>query len=72
MLDFSKQQSAGKKEVANYGTYAKIFNTEYNIGFFAPKKDQRDQCEAYKNAVGVGKEQLEKNHKEHLDEKVLS
>lgn len=41
---------------ANDDTYARIFNSEFNIGFFIPKKDQ---CVAYLNAEGEEKAELE-------------
>lgn len=69
---YKKTREDLKKEPGTYDMYAKIFNTEYNIGFFAPKKDQCDQCEAYKNATEDQKVQLETKNKEHLEEKDLS
>lgn len=69
---FAEERSASNKEPANYDIYAKIFNTEYNIGFFAPKKDQCDLCESHQNAVGDEKTKLEESYKTHLEEKELS
>lgn len=70
--NYKKKREDLNKEPATYDTYAKIFNTEYNIGFFAPKKDQCDQCEAYKNATEDQKTELETKNNEHLEEKDLS
>lgn len=69
---YSAERSAANKSVANYDTYARIFNTEFNIGFFMPKKDQCDHCEAYKNAAGEEKTKLEETFREHQEEKELS
>lgn len=69
---YSVERSAANKLVANYDTYSRIFNTEFNIGFFLPKKDQCDQCEAYKNATGEEKTKLENSYQEHQEEKDLS
>lgn len=35
---------------ATVSTFNRIFNTDFNISFFVPKKDQCDVCECYKNA----------------------
>lgn len=53
-------------------TYRKIFKSDYNIGFFVPKKDQCDDCVAYKNADAAGKEAMKDLHENHLKEKQLS
>ncbi|CAK1598252.1 unnamed protein product [Parnassius mnemosyne] len=47
--------------------YRKVFNTEFNISFFVPKKDQCDLCTAYKNADI--KQDLEDKYQTHLKEK---
>ncbi|KAJ8911490.1 hypothetical protein NQ315_010862 [Exocentrus adspersus] len=69
---YNKQQITSGKPSVKYDTYARIFNTEYNIGFFVPKKDQCDICEAFKNAEGEEKNNMETSHQEHLGEKRLS
>ncbi|CAK1592965.1 unnamed protein product [Parnassius mnemosyne] len=63
------RQEAGRPAV-NYDAYHRIFNTDFNLGLFAPRKDQCDECEAYKNAVD--KEPLMDKHKLHLEEKSLA
>lgn len=35
--------------------YTDIFNTEFNIGFFIPKKDQCEICLDYRNSSEVDK-----------------
>lgn len=69
---YSAERSAMKMPPANYDTYARIFNTEFNIGFFLPKKDQCDQCETYKNSPNDEKEKLEDAYLLHQEEKELS
>ena len=39
------------KEVATSRQYRDIFNTEFNISFHKPKKDQCNTCTAYINAT---------------------
>ncbi|CAK1590334.1 unnamed protein product [Parnassius mnemosyne] len=63
------RQEAGRPAV-NYDAYHRIFNTDFNLGLFAPRKDQCDECEGYKNAVD--KEPLMDKHKLHLEEKSLA
>ncbi|CAG9571813.1 unnamed protein product [Danaus chrysippus] len=74
IADMHRQYSAERSAInmANYDTYARIFNNEFNIGFFLPKKDQCDQCEAYKNAVNDDKKELEDAYHLHQEEKELS
>lgn len=61
--------SAANKPVANYDAYSRIFNTKFNIGFFLSKKDQCEQCKAYKNATGEEQTKLEEFFNEHQEEK---
>lgn len=63
------RQAVGKDAV-NYDAYHRIFSNDFNIGLFVPRKDQCDECEAYKNAVD--KEPLLAKHELHLEEKNLS
>lgn len=58
--------------VASCDMYYRIFNTEFNLSFFVPKKDQCDLCESYNNAIGQDKINLEEPYKEHLRQKELS
>jgi hypothetical protein len=66
--NYFSRRSAENKPAANYDTYARIFNSEFNIGFYFPKKNQYHQCEAYKNATGEEKLKLEELHNQHLGE----
>lgn len=65
-------RSSVNKPAANYDTFTRIFNTEFNIGFYIPKKDQCDLCEAYRNTDGKEKEKIQNRYVEHIDEKKLS
>ncbi|CAH1171175.1 unnamed protein product [Phaedon cochleariae] len=60
------------KDYAKYGTYAHIFNTETNIAFHVPKKDQCYLCENYKNATEESKVNLQEKYDNHLIEKTQS
>ncbi|CAG9763508.1 unnamed protein product [Ceutorhynchus assimilis] len=44
---------------------------EFNISFYAPKKDQCDQCESYKNSDQEGKARLVESYNLHLEKKAL-
>lgn len=68
--DYKKIQETAGKEFANYDAYYRIFNTDFNLGLFIPRKDQCDECEAYKNSND--KEPLTEKYKKHLEEKSLS
>ncbi|CAG4998807.1 unnamed protein product [Parnassius apollo] len=60
--DYKRLRESENKEAATYDSYFRIFNTEFNISFFVPKKDQCDVCEQYKNAIGEEKEKLEADY----------
>ena len=49
-----------------------IFSNEYNISFFAPKKDQCDECMLFNDAQGEDKEKLKEKYDKHQSEKKLS
>ena len=57
---------------ASFDMYYRIFNTEFNLSFFVPKKDQCDLCESYKNAIGEDQLKLKEPYEEHLKQKQLS
>ncbi|CAH1286836.1 unnamed protein product [Chrysodeixis includens] len=57
---------------ASFDMYYRIFNTEFNLSFFVPKKDQCDLCESYKNAIGEDQLKLKELYEEHLRQKQLS
>ncbi|XP_053966877.1 uncharacterized protein LOC128868612 isoform X1 [Anastrepha ludens] len=68
--DYMKEQAEKKQPAANLMMYSRIFNGEFNISFFSPKKDLCNLCESYKNAPEVPGTK-EKNEK-HQEEKRLS
>lgn len=63
----TKNVSHGK-----YLMYHKIFNEEFNISFFSPKKDQCATCATYVNASDSEKERLKDVYENHISEKDLS
>lgn len=52
--------------------FNRILNTDFNISFFVPKKNQCDVCECYKNANDEEKRKLSQNYEQHLKVKTLS
>lgn len=57
---------------ASYQIYSRTINTEYNISFFSPKKDQCEDCVRYKNANNEQKLALQADYEQHHQEKCLS
>lgn len=57
---------------ANLTMYSRIFNNNFNISFFTPKKDMCDLCSSYNNATEEEKEGIQEKYDKHLREKVLS
>lgn len=58
------------KQEESYDFYRRTFNTRFKLKFHAPKKDQCDICESYKNTPSELKtEDLEKSHNCHIVEK---
>lgn len=56
--------------------YRRVFNTQFNLGFFIPKKDQCSTCNSYRNAVDTEKTNLhdaweahKRREKESMEEK---
>ncbi|XP_050506636.1 uncharacterized protein LOC126884617 [Diabrotica virgifera virgifera] len=70
--DYVKMCTDKKEKYINYVMFHKIFNTEFNISFFIPKKDACEDCTAYSNAVGCEKEVMRKVYEDHINEKELS
>lgn len=68
--DYVKLQESKGQASANLMMYSRIFNNEYNISFFIPKKDLCNLCESYKNAPDDA--DLKAKFEEHEREKVLS
>lgn len=55
-----------------FGTYSKIFNTQYNLSFFKPKKDTCRICEKQKNMSEEEKAKDEHNYQVHIKNKDLA
>lgn len=70
--DYKALREENNLPVATSSTFNRIFNTDFNISFFVPKKDLCDLCESYKNSNEEGKQKLFQNYEDHLKEKTLS
>lgn len=70
--NYKEVQNQNNKPAVNYDAYQRIFNHDFNIGFFRPKKDLCDQCVAYENAPEQEKVKLYASYKAHQEEKSLS
>lgn len=70
--DFATEQVKKNKETGNYIAYYKVFNTDFNLSFFQPKKDQCDVCVAYVNSNEEQRKEMEEKYQKHLKEKELS
>lgn len=70
--DYKRFRERDELPVATSSTFNRIFNTEFNISFFVPKKDQCDLCERYKNSDEEEKRKLSQEYEEHLKEKTLA
>ncbi|XP_075986434.1 uncharacterized protein LOC142983446 [Anticarsia gemmatalis] len=70
--DYKKDCEDKGEDFVKIHIYRKVFNQDFNISFFIPKKDQCGDCVAYKNAEPVEKEKLQENYNKHLIEKEKS
>ncbi|XP_045500057.1 serine-repeat antigen protein 5-like [Colias croceus] len=70
--DYVNECKQDGRNFGNYVMYSRIFNGEFNLGFFVPKKDRCELCVAYENAVPESKLLLKKKYDEHLIDKILS
>lgn len=69
--DYQKDCMDSGVEPAKIHTYRKVFNEEYNISFYVPKKDQCELCTIFKNTVDPNTE-LQNKYDQHQLEKELS
>ncbi len=69
---YKEQQEAAGSRVACLTSYKTIFGSEYNIGFYHPRKDQCQVCARYTAANGEGKEQLQEAYDQHIANKDLA
>jgi len=72
MFKMYKEQCLKLKQVHQKEIiYRRIFNNEFNLHFFRPKKDQCDFCTAYRNTQRKS-EVVEKLYKVHMKQKTLA
>ncbi|XP_045453588.1 uncharacterized protein LOC123662839 [Melitaea cinxia] len=69
---YCEDRKANDKPCASYDFYNRVFNHEFNLSFFTPKKDQCDQCVSYHNLSKPEQWKKEVEYKLHLKEKTLS
>lgn len=60
------------RSFGTYHMYADIFNQEFNISFFKPKKDQCSLCYQYKHVTDQVRETLKNDYEGHQSEKKMS
>lgn len=70
--DYVVQCGKNNKPFGNYFMYHRIFNDEYNLSFFTPKKDQCEVCVAFENAGAEVTQELRNKYEDHLLQKDLS
>ncbi|CAH2010520.1 unnamed protein product [Acanthoscelides obtectus] len=70
--DYKNICQEDNKPYANYLMYYTIFNQQFNIAFFTPKKDACELCLAYTNANQEEKTHMKNKYDTHLKEKELS
>lgn len=70
--DYKEDRERQQLPFANLVMFNRIFNGEFNISFYVPKKDQCDLCESFKNADEERKQELLNSYNLHQKEKELS
>nr|CAI5831490.1 unnamed protein product [Callosobruchus analis] len=70
--DYKKAYVDENLQFVNYFTYYTIFNTEFNIGFFNPKKYQCEFSLAFANATEENRLQIQEQYNQHIIEKGLA
>lgn len=63
----TNEQPFAKKNI-----YEKVFNTEFNLSFFRPKKDQCALCENYRNCDENQKKHMQDEYEIHIRNKEMS
>ncbi|KAE8740383.1 hypothetical protein FOCC_FOCC014121 [Frankliniella occidentalis] len=60
------------EKVASLSVYWKVFNREFNLGFFMPRKDQCEVCNKWKNAKNqVERREMINDYSTHIQNKKL-
>ncbi|XP_063635225.1 uncharacterized protein LOC134805981 [Cydia splendana] len=67
--DFVKFQTEKGEPTCEYWLYYDIFNKEFNIGFFQPKKDRCNLCMKYELGTPQYKLSIQKKFEDHMNEK---
>ena len=66
-----KYEQGAEKPSVSYSYYAKVFNSEFNLGFGQPKTDTCPNCEKLKNELvlcdDIGQSVVKKAKKDHLN-----
>ncbi|CAH1098832.1 unnamed protein product [Psylliodes chrysocephalus] len=70
--DYKYLRQANNWPFASESTFQRIFNVQFNIGLFSPKKYLCDLCESYKNASEEKKLKLQQDYEQLLLEKDLA
>lgn len=68
--DFCKESQIPKS--ATESIYRQVFNTEFNLSFFQPKKDLCDTCHKYGNLSIEERAEMEEQYNLHLKNRNLS
>lgn len=69
---YVEEQKSKSLSCVKHKMYADIFNNEFNLSFFQPKKDQCALCEKYKNSSQDEKESIQESYERHCLNKELS
>lgn len=64
--DFNTSQTEQGKPKAMYWLYYEMFNKDFNLGFFQPKKDRCDTCLEYELLSPQHKLELQPKYDEHF------
>ncbi|CAG5052666.1 unnamed protein product [Parnassius apollo] len=70
--DYKEARENKQLPFATKSTFNRIFNTEFNIYFFVPKKNLCDLCESFKNANEEERFEIQESYEQHLLEKKLA
>lgn len=70
--DYVELCKSNNAPYTSYAIFYRIFNQDFNISFFTPKKDLCDTCEAYKNSSDEEKILMKESYDTHIREKQLS
>ncbi|XP_071480957.1 uncharacterized protein [Diadema antillarum] len=65
---YAMYESSVSKPVS-FAVYRNIFNSQYNLGFHHPKKDECNTCASFNNSTPEEREVKEQNYKKHIAEK---